>query len=132
MNNLYPTGDSCIQDKEGDFYFVRRLDNEIKFHGYRINLSEIEHHLKNHTDILSCAVFLNNEKIVAFYVTYYNKFVTESLLKNYLLKSIPSYSVPQEFYNMEELPLNQHGKIDYKRLKEMILESVITKKASSI
>ncbi len=43
-------------------------------------------------------------------------------LKAYLEKEIPSYMIPFKFYRLEEFPLNKNGKIDRKKLLQMIKE----------
>lgn len=55
---LYRTGDLVRQDGAGVLHFVSRLDNQIKFRGYRIELDEIRLAIENHDWVKSAAVFV--------------------------------------------------------------------------
>src|SRR5205823_3431211 len=42
----YRTGDLCYRDGTGDFYYIGRMDFQVKINGFRVELSEIEHHAR--------------------------------------------------------------------------------------
>lgn len=48
---VYRTGDFVRLLPSGDLEYVGREDNQIKLHGYRIELEEIEHNLQDHPAI---------------------------------------------------------------------------------
>ncbi len=50
-SRFYCTGDLVRQNSDGTFSFIGRSDTQIKIHGRRIELGEVEHHLSSVTDI---------------------------------------------------------------------------------
>lgn len=55
---LYRTGDLVKRDGAGVLHFVGRIDNQVKFRGYRIELDEIRLAIENHDWVKSAAVFV--------------------------------------------------------------------------
>ncbi len=39
---FYKTGDLCIAGDDGDIMYIGRMDSQVKIHGYRVELSEVE------------------------------------------------------------------------------------------
>jgi acyl-coenzyme A synthetase/AMP-(fatty) acid ligase len=58
----YKTGDIVFADKQGDMLFTGRKDQQIKIQGYRVELSEIEHYVREelHIDHIACVAKNNN------------------------------------------------------------------------
>ena len=42
----YRTGDWCVRNAAGNINYLDRIDNQVKIEGYRVELGEIEHHLR--------------------------------------------------------------------------------------
>ncbi|AKJ31885.1 peptide synthetase [Caldimonas brevitalea] len=59
---LYRTGDLVRCDGQGLLHFVGRVDNQIKFRGYRIELDEIRLAIENHEWVKSAAVFVKENE----------------------------------------------------------------------
>jgi amino acid adenylation domain-containing protein len=59
---LYRTGDLVKQDPCGVLHFVGRIDNQVKFRGYRIELDEIRLAIENHDWVKSAAVFVKENE----------------------------------------------------------------------
>lgn len=118
IEKFYKTGDVAYLDEDNDFMFAGRKDYQIKIHGYRIELSEIEHFArelsgcsqvaavakKNGVDILEIHLFLEN------YIGDENSF------KEVLKSKLPYYMIPEKIIVMQKFPLNVNGKIDRKEL----------------
>ena len=51
-----------------------------------------------------------------------NKYTFEKL-RSYLSHEIPSYMIPTNFYQVDEVPLNKNGKVDRKKLKNKIIKN---------
>ena len=45
LGRIYHTGDLVRRDQRGDYFFLGRIDSQVKLRGYRIELEEIESHL---------------------------------------------------------------------------------------
>lgn len=48
QGTLYKTGDLVRYNSEGSLLFIGRKDTQVKLRGQRVELSEIEHHLRRH------------------------------------------------------------------------------------
>ncbi len=114
---MYRTGDIASISGDNKLYIFGRTDNQVKIHGYRIELEEIENAIRN-TGILSDVVVLaakmnenGDKRLVAFYIDEDNAFDVEHL-KNTLKRNLPMYMIPEQFYKMEEFPLTVSGKVD--------------------
>jgi D-alanine--poly(phosphoribitol) ligase subunit 1 len=120
---LYKTGD-IVYEKNGLLYFVGRVDNQIKYMGYRIELEEIENVINSIKDIVQSGVIYQRKenssygKIVAFIQT--EKDIYGQDIKDILSDKLPSYMVPNKLIIIKNLPKNQNGKVDRKKLKEII------------
>ena len=109
----FKTGDWAMF-RDGNLNFSGRMDRQVKRLGYRVELGEIEFHLRRLTRSTQAAVIENDGNIIAF--------VTESALLRSelhagLAAALPKHMLPDELKFLEELPKNQNGKTDYARLK---------------
>ena len=117
---FYKTGDLCFMDKDSDFMFCGRIDHQVKIQGFRVELSEIEHHVRVFTELsqvaaIATADVIGNTQIILFI----EKFTGNvDKLKNYLKDKLPSYMIPAQIKHIDAMPLNTNGKIDRKALKE--------------
>ena len=114
----YKSGDLVYKDlKNNKIYFSSRKDNQIKFHGYRIELDEIENNLSLIKGIKECAVTFgkknSTEQITAWVVS---NLGVERILKS-LSDSMPAYMLPKNIIKLKNLPKNSNGKIDRMSLK---------------
>ena len=118
----YLTGDLGYI-KDNILYYVERKDKQIKFKGYRIELSDIEKNLQELKYIEKAVVVAkkNNENkvqnIIAFVKVKENENKTELQIKTDILNKIPSYMCPK-IKIVKEFPINKNGKCDEKKLLE--------------
>ena len=114
---MYKTGDLGRKLPSGAYQFIGRKDNQVKIHGLRIELEEIEHYLNLHENIVSSAVLKIEissgiDKLVAYIVPLSKDRFDIDSLKVYLSKLLPDYMVPGLFIQMDEFPMTLNGKID--------------------
>lgn len=120
----YKTGDLGYY-KDGIVFFEGRIDDQIKYNGYRIELDEINsslHRIPGIIDAVTIPLKVGNtvKKLIAFIKVEVDKkdnvaeFKAE--IKRTLLISIPEYMVPSEFCIIDEFPVNTNHKIDRKEL----------------
>lgn len=106
--------------KNNKLYFKGRLDNQIKYKGYRIELDDIELNIKKIEYIKDCVVIpIYDNKIIKnlkAYVTV-SKDVNINIIKKDLEKLIPKYMIPKVIIICDNLPYNDNLKIDRKSLK---------------
>ncbi|CAF1420302.1 unnamed protein product [Adineta ricciae] len=117
---FYRTGDLVQMDNSGYLHYLGRKDYQIKLRGQRIELCEIEKCLLD-TGVVACVVVKWNEHIVA-YVQSLN--ATEEQLQQHCRSHLPPFMHPSFFVILEQLPLNNNGKIDRKSLPTPIIPAV--------
>jgi len=118
---FYRTGDICYVDEEGDFMFIGRLDNQVKIQGFRVELSEIEHHAREFMKSTNAVALTSqnsggNTLIHLFVENYYNPEELTAFLKT----KLPPYMIPNEIRSLQKFPLNMNGKTDRNALKALI------------
>ena len=118
--DCYRTGDIGFI-KNGKLYFRGRKDSQIKFKGYRIELSDIEANLSEISGIENCAVIAkrNPEGEVRFLKAFVSGNVPEEKIRTELLKKLPDYMIPKNIRVLESLPMNKNGKTDRKELMNL-------------
>ncbi|MCU0383855.1 MAG: AMP-binding protein, partial [Cyclobacteriaceae bacterium] len=122
----YRTGDLVTKEGENIFYKGRK-DLQIKWNGFRIELEEVNNHIRNIIESpLVYSVFINEEiggKRPGIYTVVpiqYEERIEEIILN--LRKLIPAYMVPQKILGLNEFPTNKNGKADLKGIKEIIIQ----------
>ncbi|MEL6536257.1 MAG: non-ribosomal peptide synthetase [Bacteroidota bacterium] len=120
---LYFTGDLGMMNDEGEFYFLRRKDQQVKVNGFRIELEEIEYQLAKHPDVSQCAVIVyehqHQKQLMGYYVTQANAALAPADLKTYLRDHFADYMIPGRWKSLDSLPTNTSGKIDRQALVQM-------------
>jgi len=124
----FRTGDLALV-KNGYLYFNGRKDEQIKFNGYRIELSEIKHTLEkiNFITQAECVPIVIDKKIkrlIAFVKTNLAAPAPQErvLIQDILKKELPHYMIPSEIIVVKEFPLTTSFKIDKQKLLQDYLE----------
>lgn len=118
----YLTGDLGYI-KNGILYYKGRCDKQIKFKGYRIELTDIENNLQTLDYIGKAVVIANKNKenkvlnIIAFVTLKENIKKSELEIKQDLQRKLPEYMYPK-IKIISSFPLNKNGKCDEKKLLE--------------
>ena len=112
---LYRTGDMGYRKANGEFFYIGRQDDQIKLHGYRVELEEIRSVLMEHPDVQNAAISIkevNGDKVLCSYIKSNKRRIDMGSIKSHMQENLPYYMVPQFFVQLEELPVNQNGKLD--------------------
>lgn len=122
--NTFFTSDLVIK-KNNKFLCKGRIDNMVKISGHRIEIPEIEANFYKLKYIKQCVVFLNKAKSYNNYlcacISVYKKInISENQIRNDLAKFLPTYMIPKIIKIFSELPFNSNGKIDRKKIKNLI------------
>jgi D-alanine--poly(phosphoribitol) ligase subunit 1 len=122
----FKTGDNgYFQD--GMLFCKGRNDDQVKLHGYRIELNEISAKLEEIPFVIKAetiALRRNDEvkKIVSLVeVKSSEEQVSSSRFKELLAVNLPAYMIPSDIKIIDKIPLNQNGKSDKKLLQEIYL-----------
>jgi amino acid adenylation domain-containing protein/thioester reductase-like protein len=135
VKRFYRTGDLLrysIDTLDGRFEFVGRKDDQVKYHGQRIELREIEHHLGSLPGADACLVVLVKEgyfkdRLVAVVQQEKasgrlgvgqplsvrpNSTLTLTVVRDHLSSRLPSFMIPNELLVVDALPHNSSMKLD--------------------
>lgn len=121
---VYKTGDIVKRNKDGYLEYVGRVDNQIKLHGYRIEIEEIEACINQFLDVVQSVVVLHSlttsEKVLKAYYTSASD-INRDEITEYLSHKLPHYMIPAQYERISEFPLTPNGKIDRKKMKLLSL-----------
>lgn len=124
-NPLYCTGDLVEIDENGDFLFLGRIDDQIKFLGYRIELGEIEASLVSVDHVIEGVVVFgkcadDDDNEIAALVSVHDGFEAGDL-RDILREKLPPYMVPTRIvHHAEEFPRTPNGKYDRKTITRVV------------
>ncbi|HEU4594976.1 MAG TPA: amino acid adenylation domain-containing protein [Pyrinomonadaceae bacterium] len=119
---LYRTGDLARHRPDGFVEFVGRADNQIKFHGYRVELNELRHALNQHPQIRDSVVLVANDAhgldvLVAYYVS--RQELEVGPLRAFLSTSVLKETLPSIYVHLKKLPLTLNGKVNHRALPSL-------------
>ncbi|MDH4414680.1 MAG: AMP-binding protein [Rhizobium sp.] len=119
----YLTGDLGMCDAEGIYHHLGRTDNQVKVKGNRIELEEVEAHLRLAADSTVVAVvawpFIDGSAagLVGFVA---GSGETAASIQANMLRSLPRYMVPEVIHLKDALPVNINGKVDRRALRDLL------------
>ncbi|TMP29968.1 hypothetical protein CWB99_07720 [Pseudoalteromonas rubra] len=124
---LYRTGDRACLMPDGNFKFLGRKDSQVKLQGHRVELGEIESHLKQIALIDNAVVSVQNQTLVAHLLLESNPlkgteadFYADVMAQ--LRTLLPDYMVPKHYMLIERLALTSNGKVDKSKLAQFVFE----------
>jgi D-alanine--poly(phosphoribitol) ligase subunit 1 len=130
LNNLraYHTGD-LGHYQEGLLFFDGRIDFQIKLHGYRIEIGDIENNLQALPLIQDAVIVpvMKNEKAdhLAAFVILKDRpagsdFEITRTIKRALGERLPEYMIPRKIIFLTQFPITANGKADRRKLAEQL------------
>lgn len=127
LNSCYPeivykTGDLVRENEQGEIMYITRKDFQIKRSGYRIELGEIETAVSSIENIEENACVFDDakDKIILFYC---GRKIEDGDIRACIASKLPPYFMPDKFVKLRQMPHNQNGKIDRKKLKNNLEEN---------
>ncbi len=116
----YRTGDLVREIEPGLYDCLGRFDDQIKLNGYRIELTEIEHVIKEIDGVDNALVKARdldgNKQLVAYYSGPTEE--KQAALKEKLGKRLSQYMIPARWMKVNPMPLTMNGKVDFRKLEE--------------
>jgi amino acid adenylation domain-containing protein len=114
---MYRTGDIIRFGEVGKLIFIGRVDNQIKFRGYRIELDEIDRAIKQQKGVgQSVTVLVNTGKgdaLMSFVVREAGQAeFSEKKIISGLEEILPWYMIPSKIHEVESYPILPNGKVD--------------------
>lgn len=119
----YLTGDLALCDAEGIFHCLGRLDNQVKILGHRVELEEIDAHVRMVTqlDLVGSVAWPIVNGMAQGVVSFIGPTVHSADAMIAALKSrLPPYMVPQQVMVLDNIPLNASGKVDRRALRQLL------------
>jgi D-alanine--poly(phosphoribitol) ligase subunit 1 len=116
---FYKTGDRCFVDEEGNIQYIGRIDFQTKIQGYRIELSEIEYHVKECLGKINVVALGIKNKVgnTELALVFESKEFSTAPLLDCLKQKIANYMIPKEIKFVDQFELNSNGKTDRKKLE---------------
>ncbi len=121
----YHTGDKVVALAKNTLIYIKRYDEQIKLRGHRIELEEINTHIRAlipHFIGLTLIVTQPEPHLCVYYTSPTDLNVDR--LGAQLKKILPEYKLPQRYHLLKTMPLNNSGKVDKKRLVEYKLDEL--------
>ena len=127
----YRTGDICSRE-EGLYYYQGRRDNQIKLHGYRVEIEDIEIALAKAENISQAVVIPEWQDGKVQYLAAFIQLCCDDgftslkrtiAIKKSLAELLPAYMIPRKFIVVDCFPLNINGKVDRKELQKRLDEA---------
>ncbi|ORX81926.1 acetyl-CoA synthetase-like protein [Anaeromyces robustus] len=125
---MYRTGDLGKWTDNGEIEYLGRIDFQVKIHGQRIELGEIDNTIKEIKDIEYSVVIDKVKKtgdkyLICYYMS--QNEISGKKIRNYLKTKLPMYMIPNYFIRINEVPITPNGKLDRRALPEPKMEDLI-------
>ena len=125
-HRLYATGDLVVRETSGEIVFLRRMDDQLKIRGFRVEPLEIEAAIRS-IDGVSTAVVLprivdGRPRLIAYVVADSSR-LDAAAIRSQLRAELPTYLVPSRVVLVDDLPLTRSGKLDRARLPDPFASS---------
>lgn len=119
----YRSGDLAVRDGQGRLHCLGRLDHQVKILGHRIELEDLEAHLRKASDSADVAAVAwpvvdgNATAVVAFVC---GSELSVGQVRERLGRLVPPYMMPRRFRILDALPRTASGKADRRALVAML------------
>ena len=124
----YRTGDLGYVREDGMVYCCGRADQQIKLHGYRIELGDIEKNLLALDGVEAAVVLpkMREGRVHSLAAVILQKegtddsYARRKYIRQSLGERIPAYMVPKKIVLLNSFPVTLNGKVDKKALEGLI------------
>jgi acyl-coenzyme A synthetase/AMP-(fatty) acid ligase len=119
---FYKTGDWCLKDEDGDYFYINRIDFQAKINGFRLELAEIEYFANQKLQNAISVALIHKDKAdndhLVLFINDVNS--SEESVITHLKENLPDYCIPSKIITVEKFPTNTSGKIDRNELKKLL------------
>ncbi|MGN9846708.1 AMP-binding protein [Nonomuraea sp. H19] len=125
---VYPTGDLVRIRQNGRIDFLGRADNELKIRGFRVSPEEVERAAGAVPGVgAAAAVGVRNPtgglRLGLTVVTnqeWTGERSARDVMREAMALLLPDYMLPDAVIVVERLPVNAHGKVDYRTVRSLL------------
>ena len=125
QQRYYRSGDLTRINNSGDYQFKGRRDEQVKLHGFRIELKEIESAFEQVASVIECvALVINDNESLAVYLILEDGVIENVLSEVWstVKEILPRYMIPSQYALLTVMPLTPNGKRDMKSLQGLALK----------
>lgn len=119
----YRTGDLACNQPGIGLTYRGRATRQIKIHGYRVELGEIEATLRKFSgkEFVAVVPVRGSTGETIYLSAFIERFLAddEKSVRAESAKMLPNYMMPRYIFGVEQMPLNPNGKIDYAELERI-------------
>jgi amino acid adenylation domain-containing protein len=124
-SRCYRTGDLARLLPDNNLVFLERMDDQVKLHGFRIELNEIAQVARQYAGVHEAVALLTGEsrnevRIALLIRTMDLSGLEEAGLRAFLAQRLPAYMVPAVVATIDSIPFTPHGKVDRKALASRV------------
>lgn len=109
---LYRTGDIVEALQNGELVCLGRIGRQVKIHGQRFELGELEALLRRHQSIEDAKAILYTNKTAEEIIVFCQGYAKKEELDSYLKTKINAIFLPKHYCFLETFPMNKNGKVD--------------------
>jgi len=122
----YDTGDMGYHDSDGYVWHVGRLKRFMKIGGEMVSLIRVENVLEHllPDDVACCVVEVPDSVRGAKIVVAITQKIDEKAILKKMAEELPNIALPKHFVVFDELPKMGSGKIDFRRITDMVRDSL--------
>jgi len=124
-DDWFITGDVFRVDEDGDFWYMGREDNLLKYHGLWIAPNEIENKLVQFPSIDQAVVLkvaVGENEMLGAVLKVNEQFTDTVSIQMFIRETMEHYKTPLIFRIVDEYPQNDRGKIDLAALRKLFAE----------
>ncbi len=117
----YLTGDLAVRDESGRFHCLGRLDNQVKVMGHRVELEEVDAHVRQLLDnpLVATVAWPLVDGAAQGLVTFVGTPTLDEAASLRALKAVlPPYMLPTRLLAVADMPMSANGKIDRQALRQ--------------
>lgn len=119
----YRMGDRVRANPDGELTYIGRLDSQVKVHGWRVELAEVDHVVREINGVGNAVTVTrpaaHGTELVVFYT---GDEVPESTLAEGVRAVLPDSIVPRRYLHLDGFPLNSNRKVDRLALRKRAAE----------
>jgi amino acid adenylation domain-containing protein len=121
---LYRTGDVARWKPGGVIEYLGRIDDQVKVHGIRIELGDIENVLGQHPGVRQAAAVVHERapgraEILGFVVPRADPGPHEAELRQHCADRLPRSMVPSRVITLAQIPVSGSGKLNRQALRKL-------------
>jgi len=118
---MYRSGDLVRMREDGELLFLGRRDDQVKISGQRVEPGEVARTLLAHPEVREAAVVARAEvdghkRLLGYVAPRGEAEPSLEELRAHLAERLPTFMVPSWIGVLEQLPLNERGKVDHDAL----------------